>query len=88
MESPVTWVDYFKDKPVVGSAAGSAVRIAVDDPHFRLPTQPKVVEGWGGTGEALDPHVLVEGEGEGTGAATQGTEGVGGVGGDTPGGEI
>ena len=48
----------------------------------------KVVEGWGGTGEALDPHVLVEGDGEGTGAATQGTEGVGGVGGDTPGGGI
>jgi len=81
-------MDYFKDKPVVGLAAGPAVGIAVDDPHFRLPTQPKVVAGWGGTGEALDPHVLVEGEGEGTGVATHDTEGMGGVGGDTPGGEI
>ena len=81
-------MDYFKDKPVVGLAAGPAVEVAVDDPHFRLPTQPKVVAGWGGTGEALDPHVLVEGEGEGTGVVTHGSEGVGGGGGDTPGGEI
>ena len=72
---PVTWMDYFKDKPVVGSAAGPAVVSAVDDPHFRLPTQPKVVAGWGGTGEVLDPHVLVEGEGEGTVAGTEGVIG-------------
>ena len=88
LEDPVQWMDYFKDKPVVGLAAGPAVEIAVDDPHFRLPTQPKVVAGWGGTGEALDPHVLVEGEVEGTGVVTHDAEGMGGVGGDTPGGEI
>ena len=88
LEDPVEWMDYFKDKPVVGSAAGPAVVSAVDDPHFRLPTQPKVVAGWGGTGEVLDPHVLVEGEGEGTGTARHDTEGVGGGGEDTPGGKI
>ena len=57
VESPVTWVDYFPVESVVGSAAESAVEsaaeTAVDDPHFRLPTQPKVVAGWGGTGEVL-----------------------------------
>ena len=42
---PVTWMDYFKDKPVVGSAAGPVVGIAVDDPHFRLPTQDGGVPG-------------------------------------------
>ena len=35
----------------------------IDDPCFRLPTQPKAVDGWGGTGEASEPHFLVEGEG-------------------------
>ena len=40
VESPVTWVDYFLDEPVVGSVVGlaaeSAVESAVDEPHFRL----------------------------------------------------
>ena len=59
-------VYYFPDDPVEGSAVEqtveSVVEPVVEGPHFRLPTQPKVVEGWGGTGEAADPHVLVEGE--------------------------
>ena len=84
-------VNYFPDDPVVGpaveSTVESVVESVVEDPHFRLPTQPKVVEGWGGTGEASDPHVLVEGEGGGTGAATHGTEDVGVcVGGSSKGG--
>ena len=79
---------YFGDGLVVELVAGPAVGVVADDPHFRLPTQPKVVAGWGGTGEAVDPHVLVEGEGEGTGVVTHESEGVGGGGGDTPGGEV
>ena len=79
---------YFGDELAVGLVAGPAVGVVADDPHFRLPTQPKVVAGWEGTGEAVDPHVLVEGEGEDTGVVTHESEGVGGGGGDTPGGEV
>ena len=79
---------YFGDELVVELVAGPAVGVVADDPHFRLPTQPKVVTGWEGTGEAVDPHVLVEGEGEDTGVVTHESEGVGGGGGDTPGGEV
>ena len=79
---------YFGDELVVELVAGPAVEVVADDPHFRLPTQPKVVAGWEGTGEAVDPHVLVEGEGEDTGVVTHESEGVGGGGGDTPGGEV
>ena len=39
-------VQYFPGEEV-GRVAG---------PYFRLPTQPKVVEGWGGHGSAVDPH--------------------------------
>ena len=35
----------------------------IDEPHFRLPTQPKVVVGWGGIGEETAPHFLEVGEG-------------------------
>ena len=66
---------YFGDELVVGLVAGPAVEVVADDPHFRLPTQPKVVAGWEGTGEAVDPHVLVEGEGEDTGVVTHESEG-------------
>ena len=79
---------YFGDELAVGLVAGPAVGVVADDPHFRLPTQPKVVAGWEGTGEAVDPHVLVEGEGEDTGVATHESEGEGEGGGDTPGGEV
>jgi len=79
---------YFGDELVVELVAGPAVGVVADDPHFRLPTQPKVVTGWEGTGEAVDPHVLVEGEGEDPGVVTHESEGGGGGGGDTPGGEV
>ena len=55
-------VQYFPGEEV-GRAAG---------PYFRLPTQPKVVEGWGGQGSAADPHIrlptqpkVAEGDGAG-----------------------
>ena len=32
--------------------------VGIDDPYFRLPTQPKVVDGWGGTGE-IEQKMLV-----------------------------
>ena len=43
--------------------------VGIDDPHFRLPTQPKVVDGLGGTGEEAEPHFLEVGEGGGAGVA-------------------
>ena len=64
----------------------SAVESVVEDPHFRLPTQPKVVEGWGGTGEAADPLLLVVGEGGGEGVAINRTEDAGSEGGEAAGG--
>ena len=39
---------YFGDELVVELVAGPAVEVVADDPHFRLPTQPKVVAGWEG----------------------------------------
>ena len=56
---------YFGDELVVGLVAGPAVGVVADDPHFRLPTQPKVVDGWRDTGTGADPHFLVEGKGGG-----------------------
>ena len=83
-------VDYFPDELAVVSAVVSAVELAaesvVDDPHFRLPTQPKVVDGWRGTGEAADPHYLVAGEGGGARVAITRTENASSEGGETAGG--
>ena len=47
MTVPECAVQYFSEE-AGGQVAG---------PYFRLPTQPKVVEGWGGQGSEADPHL-------------------------------
>ena len=92
VESAVPWwaVDYFIDDLAAGSAVVSAVELAaesvVDDPHFRLPMQPKVVDEWRGTGEAADPLIVVEGEEGEAGVARNSTENASDEGGKAAGG--